>query len=215
MRPREKLLIEGPSSLSDAELLAIFLRKGIAGKSAVDLAYELLAKFGGFRQLLTAEQSAVCSIKGIGITHYIQLQAAVEIIKRQMKQKLSQSTALCSPKQVIEFLRHTLQDQLNEKFIILFLDCQNKVLACEDLFIGSIDQATIYPREIIRRCLKFNASAVIFGHNHPSGDPRPSAEDIKLTRRLKLLLHEIDVRVLDHIIIGDSSYCSFAELKKL
>ncbi|MDF2939990.1 MAG: radC [Gammaproteobacteria bacterium] len=215
MRPREKFLTEGPNSLSDAELLAIFLRTGIPGKSAVDLAHELLAKFGGLRQLLGADQSSFCSIKGIGKTHYIELQAAAEMIKRQMKEKLNKGKSLRNPSQVIDFFRHALRDQINENFVVLFLDCQNKVLACEDLFSGSVDQATIYPREIIRRCLKFNASAVIFGHNHPSGDARPSAEDIELTQRLKSLLLEIDVRVLDHIIIGDSEYCSFAELKKL
>ncbi|MDF2530240.1 MAG: repair protein RadC [Gammaproteobacteria bacterium] len=215
MRPREKLLSEGPSGLSDAELLAIFLRTGIPGKSAIDLAHELLAKFGGLRQLLGSDQSSFCSTKGIGKTHYIQLQAAAEIIKRQMKEKLSKGKSLRNPSQVIEFFRHALRDQFNEKFIVLFLDSQNKVLCCEDLCEGSIDQATIYPREIVRRCLQYNAAAVIFGHNHPSGDASPSGEDIKLTHRLKILLQEIDVRVLDHIIIGDSEYCSFAELKKL
>jgi DNA repair protein RadC len=215
LRPREKLLADGPNSLDDAELLAIFLRTGIPGKSAIDLAHELLNKFGSLRQLLAAELESFCSIKGIGTTHYIQLQAAGEIIKRQMKEKLHKGKSLRNPKQVIDFFQHALRDKINESFMVLFLDCQNKVLSCEDLFTGSVDQATIYPREIIRRCLTLNASGVIFGHNHPSGNAAPSSEDIQLTLRLKNLLQEIDVRVLDHIIIGDSEYCSFAELKKL
>ncbi|MDO8954539.1 MAG: DNA repair protein RadC [Gammaproteobacteria bacterium] len=214
-RPREKLLSHGRHSLSDAELLALFLRTGIPGKTAIELANELLAKFGGLRPVLLAQQKSFCEIKGIGITHFIQLQAALEISKRHMKESLMQGKTLSDPKHVIEFLRQELRDQTNECFVSLFLNSQNQLLALDTLFVGSIDQATIYPREIVRRCLDYNAAAVIFGHNHPSGDAMASAEDIRLTDRLKSLLLELDIRVLDHIIIGDSDYFSFAEMKKL
>lgn len=211
LRPREKLLSKGPQKLDDAELLAIFLRTGIKGKSAIDLAHELLNKHGSLRQLLQADKNELCETKGIGITHYIQLKAALEIAKRHMKETLSQGDVLNSPNQVIEFMRHELRDQINECFIVIYLNSQHRIIVTDTLCTGSVDHATVYPREIIRRCLHYNASAVIFGHNHPSGEAQASTEDISLTKRLKSLLQEIDVRVLDHIIIGDGDYFSFAE----
>jgi len=215
LRPREKFLAQGPAKLSDAELLAILLRTGTRGKSTMDLAHELLVAFGGLRPLFLAEPKQLCSHKGIGITHYIQLKAAIEISKRHMKETLAHGISLNRPSQVLEYLKYELRDQTNECFIALFLDSQNRILSIETLFEGSITQAVVYPREIVRRCLQYNAAAVIFSHNHPSGNPHASKEDIEFTRRLKSLLQELDIKMLDHIIIGDTDYFSFAEMNKI
>ena len=210
-RPREKLLTRGAGALSDAELLAIFLRTGVAGKTAVDVARELLSHFGSLRQLLAADYAAVAEAPGLGPAKYAQLQAAVEMSRRYLGERLQRDVALSSPEAVKDFLMANLRDLPHEVFCALFLDARNRLLAFERLFDGSIRGATVYPREIIKHVLKHNASAVIFAHNHPSGDAQPSSADIELTTTLKEALQLIDVQVLDHFVIGDGEAVSFCE----
>ena len=202
-RPREKLLERGAASLSDAELLAIFLRTGVAGKTAVDLARDLLSHFGSLRQLLAADYAAMSEAPGLGPAKYAQLQAAVEMSRRYLSERLQRD--------VKDFLTANLRDMPHEVFCVLFLDTRNRLLAFERLFDGSIQGATVYPREVVKRALKHNASGVMFAHNHPSGDARPSAADIELTKKLTETLALIDVKVLDHFIIGDGEVISFCE----
>ncbi len=210
-RPREKLLQRGAEALSDAELLAIFLRTGVSGKSAVDLARELLDQFGGLRQILAADQRAFCAGKGLGEAKYAQLQAVLEMGRRHLAATLQRGEALTSPAQTRAFLHAHLRDYPQEVFAGLFLDNRHRVIRYEELFFGTIDGASVYPREIVRRCLQYNAAAVIFAHNHPSGVAEPSRADQDLTQRLVAALALIDVRVLDHFVIGDGEDVSFAE----
>lgn len=210
-RPREKLLAMGPAALSDAELLAIFLRTGVAGKSAVDLARELLTDFGGVRNLLNAERRPFCQMPGLGSAKYAQLQAVMEMARRHLGESLKRSDSLSSPRVASEYLRARLRDQPREVFACLFLDTRHRLITYEELFFGSIDSASVYPREVLRRVLAHNAAAVIFAHNHPSGDAQPSAADITLTRKLAEALALIDVRVLDHFVVGDDEPVSLQE----
>lgn len=203
-RPREKLLARGAQALSDAELLAIFLRTGIAGKTAVDLARELLAEFGGLRPLLDAPQARFCESRGLGSAKFAQLQAVLEIARRHLLETLKRDSALTSPALTRQYLKARLRDYRHEVFLCLFLDSQHQVLAAEELFEGSIDGASVYPREVVQRCLVHNAAAVILAHNHPSGVAEPSDADIRITARLKQALALIDVRVLDHVVVGDT-----------
>ena len=210
-RPRERLLADGPTTLSDAELLAIFLRTGTRGCSAVDLARDLLARFGSLRQLLAAGQSEFCSAPGLGSAKYAQLQASLELARRQALQVLSGSDVLSSPNETRRFLQHHLGVHRREVFCCLFLDSQHRVLRCEDLFLGTLDGAAVYPREVAVRALQYNAAAVIFAHNHPSGVAEPSSADRRITERLCSALALLDIRVLDHIIVGRGREYSFAE----
>ncbi|TQV82549.1 JAB domain-containing protein [Exilibacterium tricleocarpae] len=210
-RPREKLLSRGAGVLSDAELLAIFLRTGCRGKSAVDLARELLAQFGGLRQLLEADQQCFCRARGLGMAKFSQLQATLEIARRHLRETLDREDALESPAAVRQYLRAHLRHQQQEVFAVLFLDSQNRPLAYEELFTGTIDGASIYPREVVKRALHRNAAALILAHNHPSGIAEPSQADIRITERLRQALGLIDVRVLDHMVVGDTEVVSFAE----
>jgi DNA repair protein RadC len=203
-RPREKLLERGAQALSDAELLAIFLRTGIAGKTALDLARELLHGFGGLRPLIGASQHEFCGAKGLGDAKYVQLQAMMEIARRHLLEALSRESALTSPALTRQYLKARLRDYRHEVFMALFLDSQHQVLAAEELFQGSIDGASVYPREVVKRCLFHNAAAVIFAHNHPSGIAEPSDADIRITKRLTQALALIDVRVLDHVVVGEN-----------
>lgn len=203
-RPREKLLDRGAQALSDAELLAIFLRTGIAGKTALDLARELLAGFGGLRPLISASQHEFCSAKGLGDAKYVQLQATLEIARRHLLETLARESALTSPALTRQYLKARLRDYRHEVFMALFLDSQHQVLAAEELFQGSIDGASVYPREVVKRCLFHNAAAVIFAHNHPSGIAEPSDADVRITKRLTQALALIDVRVLDHVVVGET-----------
>lgn len=203
-RPREKLLSLGVQALSDAELLAIFLRTGIAGKTALDLARELLQAFGGLRPLIGASQDQFCSAKGLGDAKYVQLQATMEIARRHLLETLCRESALTSPALTRQYLKARLRDYRHEVFMALFLDSQHQVLAAEELFQGSIDGASVYPREVVKRCLFHNAAAVIFAHNHPSGIAEPSDADIRITKRLTQALGLIDVRVLDHVVVGET-----------
>jgi len=210
-RPREKLLLSGPASLSDAELLAIFLRIGCAGKSAVDLARELLQSYGGLRPLLEANQADFCRGHGLGSAKYAQLQAVLEMARRHLSSNLQSRDLLTSPAMVKEYLMTRLRHQQKEVFAILFLDSQNQLLAYDELFFGTLDSASVYPREVVKETLKHNAASVILAHNHPSGIAEPSHADISLTGRLQKALALIDVRVLDHMIVGNSEVLSFAE----
>jgi DNA repair protein RadC len=210
-RPREKLLERGASSLSDAELLAIFLRTGVTGKSAVDLARELLTRFGNLTQLIAASEKDFCEIHGLGQAKYVQLQAVVEISRRALQEEMKSGDALNSPRAVREFLQLLLRARQQEVFVALFLDAQHRVIASEELFKGTLTQTSVYPREVVKRALHHNAAAVIFAHNHPSGVAEPSQSDQLLTDALKQALALVDVRVLDHFIVAGVGCLSFAE----
>jgi DNA repair protein RadC len=210
-RPRERLLATGAESLSDAELVAIFLRTGMKGKSAVDLARETLARFGSLSALFAADGTEVCAVPGLGAAKYVQLQAVLEIARRSLREQLARGTVLGSPQAVRDYLRLKLQDRPYEVFVGMFLDAQNRVLAVEELFRGTLTQTSVYPREVVKRALHYNAAALIFAHNHPSGVAEPSRADEALTQALKQSLALIDVKVLDHFIVGGSVAMSFAE----
>ena len=210
-RPREKLLERGPQALSDAELLAIFLRTGRAGLSAVDLARELLQEFGGLRALLCADTARFCAVPGLGPAKFTQLQAVLEMARRHFDETLRRSDALSSPDDTRRFLVSRLRDYPFEVFACLFLDNRHRIIAFHEMFRGTINGASVHPREVVRAALTHNAAAVIFCHNHPSGVAEPSGADLQITRRLTEALSLIDIRVLDHVIIGDGETASFAE----
>jgi DNA repair protein RadC len=210
-RPREKLLRRGPSALTDAELLAIFLRTGTPGKSAVDLARDLLDHFGSLKALLSADQQQFCQGHGLGEAKYTQLQAVMEMAKRHFKEALQRGDALSSPDITRAYLSAQLRGYSYEVFACLFLDNQNRVIQLTELFRGTIDAASVYPREVAKLALHHNAAAVIFAHNHPSGIAEPSPSDKLITEKLKQGLALFDIRVLDHFIIGDGEPYSFAE----
>ncbi|UYZ84420.1 DNA repair protein RadC [Entomomonas sp. E2T0] len=210
-RPREKLLAQGASYLTDAELLAIFLRTGVTGKSAVDLARQLLSEFGSLRALLEADLKSFSSHLGLGVAKFTQLQAVIEMGKRHLAEKLQKGTVMDNPQVVRDFLCAQLRDEPHEVFGCLFLDSKYRVIAYENLFYGSINESTVYPRQIIKRCLHFNAAAVIFTHNHPSGITEPSNNDKLLTKELINALSYVDIKVLDHLIIGEGEPFSMAE----
>lgn len=210
-RPREKLLQKGAASLSDAELLAIFLRTGMRGKSAVDLARELLMRFGSLTQLAAAGEADFRGIKGVGQAKYVQLQASLEMSKRALKEELRRGNALNSPRVVRDFLQLLLGGRHQEVFVVLFLDTQHRVIASEELFQGTLSQTSVYPREVVKRALAHNSAAVILAHNHPSGVAEPSQSDQLLTGALKQALALVDVRVLDHFIVAMGQTLSFAE----
>ncbi|MBH3405841.1 DNA repair protein RadC [Pseudomonas glycinae] len=210
-RPREKLLEQGSGSLSDAELLAIFLRTGVSGKSAVDLARHLLNQFGSLRALLEADLGAFSEQLGLGPAKFAQLQAVLEMGRRHLAERMRQKTALENPQVVRDYLKAMLRHEPHEVFGCLFLDSKHQVLTFETLFRGSIDNTAVHPREVVKRSLANNAAAVILCHNHPSGNSDPSQADRLLTRRLQKALELIDVRVLDHFIVGDGEPLSMAE----
>jgi len=210
-RPREKLLAKGADALSDAELLAIFLRTGVSGKSAVDLARGLLARCGSLATLCAASERDLCELPGMGRAKVAQLQAVLELARRALKEKIASGAALSSPAAVREYLRLKLQALPHEVFVVLFLDAQNRVIEIEELFRGTLTQTSVYPREVVKRALARNAGAVIFAHNHPSGVAEPSHADETLTQALKQALALIDVRVLDHFIVAGAGVVSFAE----
>jgi len=209
-RPREKLLARGAAALTDAELLAIFLRTGVAGRTAVDLARDLLGRFGSLRGLLRAGRPDFCAVRGLGEVKYVQLQAVLEIARRHLAEGLSGREALKDPGAVRRLLQARLRDRDHETFAALFLDNQHRVIAFDELSQGTIDGASVYPREVIKAALKHGAAAVIFAHNHPSGVAEPSAADRALTERLKSALAQVDIRVLDHFVVGEQ-VVSFAE----
>lgn len=210
-RPREKLLLRGPASLSDAELLAVFLRTGVRGKTAVDLARELLQHFGGLTPLLDAGRADLSAASGIGIAKYAQIQAALELGRRYLEARLHRADTLSSPEAVRSYLMYRLKGLSYEAFLCLFLDNRHRVISCEEMFRGTVDSAQVYPREVVKRALVLNAAAVILAHNHPSGEAEPSHADRAITARLKDALALIEVRVLDHLVIGDGVATSMAE----
>jgi len=210
-RPREKLLAKGSQALTDAELLAIFLRTGIAGKTAVDLAKELLIEFGSLQALLEADNVRFCQAKGLGNAKYAQLQAVLEMAKRHYVEVLQRGSALTSPEATRAYLTAQLRSYPYEVFACLFLDNQHRVIIFEEMFQGTIDGASVYPREVAKKALFHNAAAIIFAHNHPSGVSEPSQADKNITEKLKQSLALFDIRVLDHFIIGDGQPYSFAE----
>ncbi|WP_305909312.1 DNA repair protein RadC [Methylomarinum sp. Ch1-1] len=210
-RPREKLLQKGASALTDAELLAIFLRTGTQGKSAVDLARELLEEFGSLKALLEADQLRFCQANGLGAAKYAQLQAVLQMARRHFEEIIQRGDALTSPDITRAYLSAQLRGYSYEVFACLFMDNQHRVLRFEELFRGTIDGASVYPREVAKKALLHNAAAVIFAHNHPSGISEPSQADRMITDKLKQALGLFDIRVLDHFVIGDGLPYSFAE----
>jgi DNA repair protein RadC len=207
-RPRERLLAQGAAALSDAELLAVLLRTGVRGKSAVDLGRELLARFQGIGGLFGAD---LTDVKGLGPAKRAQFAAAIELARRSIEGHLKDAPALASPGAVRDFLRMTLGGQPHEVFVCLWLDAQHRVLACEESFRGTLTQTSVYPREIVKAGLRANAAAVIFAHNHPSGAAQPSRADELLTRNLKDALALVEIKVLDHFIVAGHQAISFAE----
>jgi DNA repair protein RadC len=210
-RPREKLLQRGANALSDAELLAIFLRTGVTGKTAVDLARDLLQEYGGLRQLLCAAQTRFCGSRGLGSAKYAQLQAVLEMARRYLHEDLQHSEALTSPADSRRFLQAKLCHYPYEVFSCLFLDNRHRVIVFEELFRGTIDGANVHPREVVKRALEHNAAALILAHNHPSGVAEPSEADRRITQRLRDALALVDIRLLDHFVIGDGEPVSLAE----
>ena len=210
-RPREKLLQRGAISLSDAELLAIFLRTGVTGKSAVDLARELLIRFGSLNNLFASSEQEFCAVHGLGQAKYVQLQAVLEMARRSLQEEMKSGDALSSPRAVRDYLQLQMRGRPQEVFMVIFLDAQHRVLTSEELFNGTLTQTSVYPREVVKRALHHNAAAVIFAHNHPSGIAEPSQSDRLLTDALKQALSLVDVRVLDHFIVAGGNVMSFAE----
>lgn len=210
-RPREKLLAHGARSLSDAELLAILLGWGMRGVNAVELAQELLARFRSLRDLLSADRGRLLSARGLGPARYCTLQAALELARRHYGEAMRRRSVLDAPSATGEFLISELRDRPFEVFCCLHLDSRHRVIAFDELFRGTVDSASVHPREVVRQALARNSAAVIFAHNHPSGVAEASAADESITRRLKEALALVDIRVVDHIIVGDSACLSFAE----
>jgi DNA repair protein RadC len=210
-RPREKLLARGPQALSDAELLAILLRTGSRRGTALDLARDLLHEHGGLRGLLAASPQSLLSTHGLGQAKYAQIAAVLEISRRHLGESLQRGAAMGSPQSVRDYLRVRLRDMPHEVFCCLYLDNRHRVLAFEELFRGTVNGAAVYPREVVKRALHHNAAATILVHNHPSGVAEPSRADELLTIRLKEALGMIEVRVLDHLVVGEGDCVSFAE----
>ncbi|WP_428422851.1 RadC family protein [Methylibium sp.] len=211
LRPREKLLARGPAALADAELLALLLRTGLPGQGVLQLAQALLDRFGGLTGLLAAEVSALGSVKGLGPAKRAELAAVLEIARRTLAARLSDKPVFDSPQTVKDYLQLQLASKPHEVFAVLFLDTQHRLLAFEELFRGTLGQASVYPREVVKRALALNAAAAILAHNHPSGVAEPSRADEALTQTLKSALALVDVRVLDHFVVARGSVVSFAE----
>ena len=210
-RPREKLLTHGPGHLSDAELIAILFQTGPRGKTAVDIGRELLSAYGGLRGLLTADRLSVCKHEGLGDTKYAILHAALELGRRFLAEQMQDVDALTSPQAARAYLKAKLRDLPYEVFGCLYLDTKHRPIIFKELFRGTIDGASVYPREVVRTVLATNAAAVIVAHNHPSGVAEPSAADQALTQRLRSALALVDVRLVDHIVVGEKDSVSFSE----
>lgn len=210
-RPREKLLKQGAKSLSDAELLAIFLRTGVKGKSAVDLARDLVLNFHGLRGIFEANITDFCQHHGLGLAKYVQLQACLEMGRRYLYANLQKSRSMDNIQDIACFLTSQLRHQQREVFAALFLDSQFGLIAYEELFLGSLSEIAVHPRELIKKTLKYNAANIVVAHNHPSGEATPSREDKYLTQQLKSALDLIEINLIDHIIIGEGKVFSFAE----
>lgn len=212
MRPREKILALGPASLTDAELLALLLRTGIAGKNVFDLAHDLLRGFRGFAGLIHASAQELKTFKGMGGTaKRAQLLAVLEIARRALTQEMRENEVMHSPTVVKQYLQLELAQLKHEVFAVLFLDVQNRLLSYQPMFRGSLSQAMVYPREVAKTALTLGANGVVLAHNHPSGSVRPSQADIELTKTMQEALGVIDVTVRDHIIVAQGKYLSMAE----
>ena len=210
-RPREKLVELGAEALSDAELLAIFLRVGVVGKSAVDLARDLLTQFGSLNAIFSASEQELSQVHGIGASKYVQLQAIFEMSRRALSEQLQQRDVFESPKQVHDYLVLNLGNLKKEVFLVLFLDAQHRLQASEQMFSGTLTETSVYPREVVKRALHHNAAAVIFAHNHPSGIAKQSQADELITKQLKQALALVEVKVLDHFIVAGNHTMSFIE----
>ncbi len=210
-RPREKLLEKGAAALSDAELLAILLRTGTSGHSALDLARDVLKSFRSLRKLLAADRRRFCEERGLGPARFAELQAAIEIGRRQLTECLKSGPPLGSPRATGDFLMAKLRDLEHEVFCCLYLDKRHRLIEFQELFRGTIDGASVHPREIVKLALQRNCAAVIVAHNHPSGVAEPSQADELITQRVKEALALVDIRLLDHIIVGDGVSVSLAE----
>lgn len=211
-RPREKLIELGAQALSDAELLAIFLRVGVPGKSAVDLARDLLTHFGSLNGIYAASAKEISLLHGMGLSKYAQLQAVFEMSRRALLEQIREKDVLSSPQQVRNYLILKLANEPKEVFMVLFLDAQNRLIGMEQMFSGTLTQTSVYPREVVKRSLHHNAAAVVFAHNHPSGIAKQSHADEMITKELTKALALIDVRVLDHFIVAGNETLSFAEI---
>jgi len=210
-RPREKLLARGATALSDAELLAIFLRTGVRGKSAVDLGRDMLGRHGSLNALFAADDREIAATLGVGMAKCAQLRAAFELARRALEETARAGDALGSPQAVRRYLQFSLAPRPHEVFVAVWLDAQHRVLKMQELFAGTLTQTSVYPREVVKDALRHNAAAVIFAHNHPSGAAEPSRADEFLTQSLKSALQLVDVRVLDHLVVGRGEVVSFAE----
>jgi DNA repair protein RadC len=210
-RPRERLIKHGPQALSDAELLAVFLRVGVSGKSAVDLGRDMVGHFGSLNGLFAASLSDFSVVNGLGPAKFAQLQAVLELARRALGEQLQAGVTMSSPQAVKQYLQLLLGIKPYESFAVLFLDVKNRLLATEELFRGTLTHTSVYPREVVKAALSHNAASIILAHNHPSGSPEPSAADQTLTQALKQALALVDVRVLDHFIVAGRNVYSFAE----
>lgn len=210
-RPREKLLSKGAEALSDAELLALFIRTGLKGQTAVDLARHALSEAGGLRRLLDGERRDICRLPGLGPAKFVALKAGLELGRRYLESRLARGDPLAGPGDTRRYLEARLKGYPREVFACLYLDNRHRVICFEELFHGTIDGASVHPREVLRRSLSHNAAAIIVTHNHPSGVAEPSRADRALTRRLQEATALIDVRLLDHVVVGDGETVSFAE----
>ena len=209
-RPRERLIKHGPQALSDAELLAVFLRVGVTGKSAVDLGRDMVGHFGSLNGLFSATLANFSAINGLGPAKFAQLQAVLELARRALAEELQAGVALSSPQAVKQYLQLLLGAKPYESFAVLFLDVKNRLIASEELFRGSLTHTSVYPREVVKAALGHNAASILLAHNHPSGTPEPSAADHSLTQALKQALALVDVRVLDHFVVAGHQVYSFA-----
>lgn len=214
-RPRERLIMQGAQALSDAELLAVFLRVGVTGKSAVDLGRDMIAHFGSLQALFSASINDFSCLHGLGPAKYAQLQAVLELARRALHEKLQQGTTLSAPQAVKHYLQLLFHGKTYEAFVVLFLDIKNRLISYEQLARGTLSHASVYPREVLKAALTQNASAVILAHNHPSGDPEPSAADLRLTSCLQQALMLVDISILDHIVVAGRHSYSFAEHGRL
>lgn len=210
-RPRERLLALGSSQLTDAELLAIVLRTGHLGRSALDVARALIQGLGSLRAVLDAPADVLCHHTGLGPAKYAQLQAALELARRHFKETLARSEPMTSPQITRDYLQAALRDRPNEVFCALMLDTRFRVISFEELFNGTIDSAQVHPRVVVERALGRRAAAMIVAHNHPSGVAEPSQADLKITQRLQQALGLVEIRLLDHFIVGDGEVVSLAE----
>ena len=214
-RPREKMLKKGPEALTSAELLAIFLRVGYKGVDAKSMAQSLLDQFGGLAPLLVANKKEFCLTKGLGEAKYCQLQATLELTKRYLRERLCSSDVFSRPDEVMDYLAVQMRDYQREVFVMLSLDAKHRLIDFDELFQGTINSASVYPREVCKVALQKNAAAVIVAHNHPSGNAEPSKADISITKKLKTALDILDIKLLDHFVIGKGEIVSLSQLGKL